>query len=519
MRQRVLLLLLLAWTAGFNVTAQDQRVYSQFFMNPYVINPGYVGSTGYSTLFVVHRQQWIGLEDAPALSHASYHTPINKTISFGGLVFNDNIGPINHSAFKATGGYLMKVDKRQYVRFGMSIGGGFTSYNVGETTDPTLLSLSSTSHIMADAGAVYYFDNISFGLAIPNLIGHRTISTDGFDLQLKPHENLTINAGYRHLVNKSLAIEPHLLYRFSTVNMPQYEAAVMAHLGHVVWAGLGYRQDYGGSALFGVKVKETWAVGLAYEYGQNEFDGNTSGSIELSFGINLGKKKKDQKNNAISFIQNFDKTKVELDRAEERRQQVIAQRNQRKEDPPVKPKPIPSPTPIPAKESKIPEGMVASSDPGVIAEKLDKSIPIQQRMNEGKMELGATYLQLKTDSSLISKVKWHDALTETPDGDIDLPDNTVRMKQGKHSLLELPAGHHVIAGEFSTLEEAEAYSDKIFNMGYHGANPAHAEGLEGEKKWVVVVHKGATMAQAEEEQIKWSQRHQLAHVYILNVVD
>lgn len=554
MKQRILCLLLLIISAA-NLSAQDQRIYSQFFMNPYVINPAYVGSTGYTSIFVVHRQQWIGLEDAPFTSHASFHTPISKTLSFGGMVYNDNMGPVNDSGLKATGGYLAKINRLSHIRFGISLGVGYSGVNLDYTNqtsdvinDPALQQLGGTSYVIADAGAVYYYNGATIGLSLPNLVGHDIVSPDGFNTNLKPHENLTFNVGYRYEINKSMAIEPHAIYRFSTVYMPQYEAAVMAHLGHVVWAGLSYRQDYGASVLFGVKVKETWALGLAYEYGETDLDGISTGSVELSFGMNIGKKKKEQKKNSISFIQNFRKTKVELDRAAERRRQLAEQRRQRNGGSQVaannnggqqSKQPIADPEETPDKEpdteldtdliteakpesvpkKELLETMEPSEEQGIIGEKIDTSIPLKDRMNDGRMEIGATYVQMKTDSSLITKVKWLDALTETPETNAPLPDNTVRMKKGRHTLLELPAGHHVIAGEFETLDEAEAYSDKIFNMGYHGANPAHAEGIPGDKKWVVVVHKGATMDIAEEEQAKWSKRNQLEHVYILNVLE
>ena len=55
-------------------------------------------------------------------------------------------------------------------------------------------------------------------------------------------------------------------------------------------------------------------------------------------------------------------------------------------------------------------------------------------------------------------------------------------------------------------------------MGFHGAIVGHLDSLE-DKKYVVVVHKGATMGIAMEEQEKWSARKNLDHVYILNVVN
>ncbi|MGL1885560.1 MAG: type IX secretion system membrane protein PorP/SprF [Reichenbachiella sp.] len=505
--------------AGNSLSAQDQGIYSQFFMNPYIINSAYVGSTGYSTFFGTYRQQWVGLEGAPQSMYLSFHTPLENNLSIGGYAYNDNIDFINTSGGKITGGYLMQLDRKQFVRFGLSVGGGYSGYDVEAGNDPALATLSGTSFVTADIGATYYYNNFNVGISVPNLIGRETVSAESFSpIRFAPYENITINANYRHFINKTLSIEPHVIYRFSYVDMPQYEVAVIAHLGHVVWAGLNYRQDYGMAALAGFKIKEEWAIGFSYEYGATELDGFSSGTFELSLGYNMGKKKKKQKQ-SISFISNFKKTKAEEEKAARRRQQVAQQRQK-------------AATEKAAEEAAIATVAVAATDPieepndvelasdgtgiAIAYEAIDHSIPLQTRTDAGGIwEIGTTYNQTKVDSTKISTVKWSDALTATPDHD-NLPPNTHRRVPG--NILELPAGHHVIAGEFDSYEEAEDYSDKIFAMGFHGSLVGHLESLEG-KKYVVVVHKGATMGIAMEEQEKWSKRKNLDHVYILNVVN
>lgn len=517
MRKLTLTLLWLCCIVTTHVHAQDQRVYSQFFMNPYVLNSGYVGSTGYTTIFGVHRQQWIGLEGAPMNSHISFHTPLKNNFSFGAFAYNDNVDYINTSGAKVTGGYLMQLDRDAFLRFGVSIGGGYSGYDIDAGNDPTLLQLSgsNTSFVTADLGISYYYKDLNIGFSVPNLIGRDVVSTEAFsEVQLKPWENLMINANYRFLLNKSLALEPHLIYRFSTVNMPQYEAAVMAHLGHIVWAGLSYRQDLSMAALFGVKIQEQWAVGFSYEYGNTELDGYSSGTVEVSIGYNLGDKKKYQRQ-AQSFIQNFKKTRVQEQRSAERRKYLAQQRAQEAQQQNT---PEPEPEPAPTPEPEVTESATVvvaneTDDVEIVSEKVDTSIPVKTRTNTaGEWEIGTTYIQTKVDSSKLSVIKWSDALTATPP-DVPLPKNTHRA--GKH-ILELPAGHHVVAGEFDSFQGAEDYSDEIFQMGYHGAIVGYVSSL---KQYIVVVHKGATMAQAEEELKVWSARHNLDHVYILNILE
>ncbi|MEO9966645.1 MAG: PorP/SprF family type IX secretion system membrane protein [Reichenbachiella sp.] len=529
MKKRILVFLLSAFFAGYDLLAQDQKIYSQFFMNPYVVNPAYAGATGYTTFFGVYRQQWLGLEGAPSYSHLSFSTPLENNISFGAMAFNNNENAIKTSGAKVTAGYLLELDRRQFIRFGLSVGGGYTNYDVDAGIDPTLLALSNTSFLMADLGVSYYYDNFNVALSVPNLVGRNTVDASGFsEVKVAPYKDLTLQANYKHLVNKDFAIEPHLIYRFSTENLSQFETAVVAHIGHVVWTGLNFRQDYGFGALFGIKIQEKGAIGFSYEYGKTELEGFTSGTFELSLGLQLGEKKKNQRQ-AVSFIHTFKKSKNEKSKsstrsqylaqqrakaAEQRAQQAAAAQTAQNTTPPVT-----SPTTTPTTDTSgqaTASTDSSSSQAAIVKEEIDHDTPLEHRTtNGGIWEIGATYIQTRVDSTKTSEVKWHDALTDMPDHS-ELPPNTHRRIPG--NILELPAGHHVVAGEFDSYEEAEDYSDRIFEMGFHGSLVGHLESLE-EKKYVVVVHKGATMGIAMEEQEKWSKRQNLDHVYILNVVE
>lgn len=532
MKKRIIIFLLCLSFAGADLWAQDQKVYSQFFMNPYVINPAYAGATGYTTFFGVHRQQWLGLEGAPAFSHISFSTPLENNISVGALAFNNNENAIVTSGAKISAGYLLELDRKQFIRFGLSLGGGYTNYDVDAGVDPTLLALSSTSFLLADLGVSYYYENFNVALSIPNLIGRSNVDTNGFsEVKVAPYEDMTLQANYRHLVNKDFSIEPHLIYRFSTVNLSQYEAAVIAHIGHVIWAGLNYRQDAGAGALFGIKIQEKGAIGFAYEFGKTEMEGFSSGTFEFSLGYQLGDKKKNQRQ-AVSFIHNFKKSKHEKNKSSTRSQYLAQQRAKAAEQrlaqqsaaaaqatqqttTPTTATTTPDVTPA-ATTGNEQTVTTADAQADIVKEEIDHDTPLQHRTTaQGVWEIGATYIQTRVDSTKTSSLKWHDALTDTPDH-AELPPNTHRRVPG--NILELPAGHHVVAGEFDTYEDAEDYSDRIFEMGFHGSLVGHLESLE-EKKYVVVVHKGATMGIATEEQEKWSKRQNLDHVYILNVVE
>lgn len=727
MKRAVVVVILFVLT-GINVSlAQDQWIYSQFFMNPYVYNPAYAGVEGHTVFYGVYRNQYMGIEGAPTLSHLSFHTPLENNLAIGGMVYNESQGPLNTSAGKVTLGYILELDKVHYIRFGMSLGGGYTGYDPNQINvglDPTFQNLTSNSFVTADFGVTYHFDHFNVGFAMPNLIGREVVSEKGF-APLNFNDNMMIKANYRGHINDNFAIEPHLIYRFSTVNMPQYEAALLVHIMHIAWAGASYRQDAGFGALVGIKIIDQWGLGFAYEIGNSELSQASSGTAEVSLGYHFGEKKKHHKH-SHSFIKSHRKTREQRQREEARKQRLAEQRKEQAERlaaesraareakaaaaavaagssagkgsgtgsaeatggtgstgsgtgsaaavgagviagsgnnnddnkggtgtttsvkekqpyevvsakadpkaplelrksntgqielgttytltladnstkkevrwaegeiPKTQKRTIDRSAPI--QERTLPSGAVElgvtyiltqanGSKTKVVTwkegkalpssnERRDSSIPkVERKMPDGSIEIGTTYLATKSDGSKFRVTKWEKSTSTEPTQDqIDPssdpqerrnPDGTVEIgttyivtlangttkkeirwepvsdseieaiasnetvqnkpemldentaKKGNH-ILELPAGHHVVAAQFKDFDEAENYSDVLFERGFHGTIVGYVSAV-GE--YFVVVHKGATPKQAEEEQKKWQKLKDLDHVYIFNVVD
>ena len=73
---------------------QQDPMYTQFMLNPYVINPAIAGTNNYYQIRSNHRFQWIGLSDAPITNTLSFYGPLEKQpMGIGGYIFSDVIGP------------------------------------------------------------------------------------------------------------------------------------------------------------------------------------------------------------------------------------------------------------------------------------------------------------------------------------------------------------------------------------------------------------------------------------------
>ncbi len=276
---------------------QATTVYNQFFMNPYLYNPAYAGVEGHTVLFLMHKNQWTKNPEAPVQTHANFHVPLKGGLSFGVFAFTETESVLKTSGGKVTGGYLIAMDRTHFLRFGMSLGAGNTmvdpSVAIENPNDDKLNSLSNNSFLMGDLGMTYHFGHFNVGVSLPSLFERSVIvPSEGFQsIRFKPTDNILYKINYRGHINDDIAIEPHLIYRQSKYLPNQYEATVILHIYHLVWAGATYRQDAGLVSLLGFKIKESLGVGYSYELGNSTYGSQLGGSHEIHIGYHIGAKK------------------------------------------------------------------------------------------------------------------------------------------------------------------------------------------------------------------------------------
>lgn len=76
MRIRFLLILTLG---NLLASGQQRPHYTQYVINPFIINPAIAGIDNYTDLKLAMRDQWVGLKGAPKTSYFSIHGPIGKS--------------------------------------------------------------------------------------------------------------------------------------------------------------------------------------------------------------------------------------------------------------------------------------------------------------------------------------------------------------------------------------------------------------------------------------------------------
>jgi type IX secretion system PorP/SprF family membrane protein len=306
----------LVWVILFfcsSISAQDQTNFTQFYLNPYLINPSYVGIDGKPAVAFTYRKQWATLVDGPKLSNFTFHTPVSRRVSVGFSAIDDQKGLLHASGAMVTAGYNLHLGPQSFFRFGLS--GGISSNSVDlkkleGLNDPALVNLlESNMSVLGNAGISFHLNTFHAGFSLPVIFQPSYISKDAFSItEISPFQSAIFHFSNRFYFNHDRNVfEPYAIYRMTTGLPPQFEVAAILHLNHMVWVGGSFKQDFGISGLGGIKMKNFLAIGASYSLKNSGTNELNSPTYEVTVGILLGKHRKETP--VYSFV-NTEKEKI-----------------------------------------------------------------------------------------------------------------------------------------------------------------------------------------------------------------
>jgi type IX secretion system PorP/SprF family membrane protein len=279
--------------------AQDISNFTQFFFNPYSINPSYAGIDGKPSVTLSYRRQWATIEGGPTVANFSFHIPTSKHLSFGSNVLQDSRGVLSNTGLLLTLGYSMQLTQTSYFRFGISVGAAFNKIDMTRLAvlnDNALAKIATNnSYILGNAGLSFHTKSFHAGISLPLLLKPAYVSQDAFSItQINPLQSLIAHASNRfYFQTNKLVFEPYLLYRVNQGLPSQLEIASVLHLNHIVYVGASYKQDFGISALGGIKVNDVFVMGASYGFKTTGANALNSPTYEIHLGYLFGKQKKE----------------------------------------------------------------------------------------------------------------------------------------------------------------------------------------------------------------------------------
>ena len=297
MRYITLLVLL---TLTLAATAQQDAQYTNFMNNKLSLNPAVAGSKGAPTLFGLVRQQWFGLEGAPASQAVGFHTPIsNKSAGLGFVLTNDVIGFTRSTQVGGNYAYHVQMGRKTFLSAGIS--GTARQYridwNAARATDEgdgSIPDLAQSSKIMANfgAGLLLYSDKFYAGISAPRLMRNRiSFENDGVGVGNASREDIHVYAmgGVLLPLSESLSLKPAALIKY--VPDAPVDVDLHASLVFVEMLSLGATYRFGGSmtdgagesidVLASLQANKNLRFGVAYDFTLSKIREVSSGSAEL----------------------------------------------------------------------------------------------------------------------------------------------------------------------------------------------------------------------------------------------
>ncbi|PSL47537.1 type IX secretion system PorP/SprF family membrane protein [Chitinophaga niastensis] len=319
------------------VHAQQQPHYTQYIMNPFIINPALAGIENYWDLRLSHRHQWVGMKGAPVTTYLTLQGPLRKSDyatasptgfdipgenprgkaywqdyttpaphpGVGLTILNDRTGPLNR--FSVTGAYAHHINltPRTSISAGISVGMQQLTLDASkvEFYDPADPVISNTGLLNkwrpeVNAGlwlySADYFVGVSTLNIIPQQIGFdngKVVGDSVYRGKLIPH--LFFTTGYRLWLNDDLNVMPSVMLKFITAMPLSVDVNAKFMYRDLLWMGASYRLHDGVAAMFGVNINSQINIGYSYDYTASSLNVVSKGSHEIMIGFLLGNKYRD----------------------------------------------------------------------------------------------------------------------------------------------------------------------------------------------------------------------------------
>lgn len=298
---RKLLLLVIAGACLQGLHAQQLPQLSQYNSHDYLYNPAVAGSRPWFEIRSAHRNQWVGIQDAPRTFTLSATTPVGRNMGLGGYIFTDHVGPSRRTGFQATYAYQVRITDD--IRLGMGLSFGMLQFLVDgskitmEDQNDPLMDDQLRGSLMPDAtfGVYLHHEKWWFGAAAPQLLHNRVKFFEERDPTLSNLEtHYYAMGGYRIPLGDDFKVEPSFLLKYVTPVPPKIDLTATIRYKDMLWLGATYRTEDALSLMVGYWLKKTFQFGYSYDLTTTGLRNYTTGTHEVMLAITFGKEPREE---------------------------------------------------------------------------------------------------------------------------------------------------------------------------------------------------------------------------------
>lgn len=311
--------------------AQQKPQYTQYFLNPLLLNPAVTGIESYTDVKAGYRSQWAGIDGAPVTTFLTLSMPLGKNYlksgasqvdasgnadpreeilpdsyhasvphhGIGLMIVSDQTGPISQNNIGLTYAYHLTLTDKSNLALGLM--GGFSHFNINilqlnpeNTSDPAIFNgKNSNWEPDMSAGIWYYSPKYFIGLSATQLLPQSLyFSSNNTNLQPKISPQLFANAGLKLFLGTDIIVTPSALLKKVDHESITFDINAKISFKNIFWLGGSYRQNNSFSVLTGLNINTFINVAYAYDITTSSLNTLSNGSHEIMLSLLLNNKLK-----------------------------------------------------------------------------------------------------------------------------------------------------------------------------------------------------------------------------------
>lgn len=286
-----ILLLITTLSIHTALFAQQDPIYTQYILNPMVINPAYAGLGNNLNAIVSYRTQWMGLDGQPQTINASGNVSlIDNRVGTGITLTSDKIGSTTSTEFNAAFSYKLPLGDDKVLSFGMQGGvlnfqNDYSGLNIFDASDPAFTGGERGTKINLGAGVILKSERFLFGLSVPRLLP-ATFKNGGQDFDLY-NQHLYVFGAYVWYLNERIRFKPTVLLRTVKGAPASVDLAANLNFNAVHTVGIFTRNFNTYGLLVQTLLADKFRLGYVFELPTGKSVGANFTSHEISLGIRL----------------------------------------------------------------------------------------------------------------------------------------------------------------------------------------------------------------------------------------
>lgn len=277
--------------AALPAMAQQDPIYSQYMLNPQIINPAYSGLPNNLNINASYRMQWMGLEGQPNTFNLNGNTSLlDNKAGAGFMLSHDQIGNTRNTEFNASFAYKLNLEHDRVISFGMQA--GLVNYridnsdlNVYDEGDEVFMNNENGTALNIGAGVIFKGQDFLIGLSVPRMLPTKfTAGESEFELY---NQHYYLFGAYVFYLNSQVKFKPTALVRAVTGSPASMDVGANFVFNSIHTAGAFTRNFKTYGILLQTLYREKFRFGYVFELPTNKSVGTNFTTHEISLGIRL----------------------------------------------------------------------------------------------------------------------------------------------------------------------------------------------------------------------------------------